>query len=110
VLFARLGDYRRQHFSTSIVDVETGQLLDIVPGRRGFESAQWLEARGAAWRSQVRFATCDLSGPYRSVFEAMLPDAKLVADPFHVIRVRHEAPCIRGRVRDPPRRTVAAVR
>jgi transposase len=90
VLFARLGDYRRQHFSTSIVDVETGQLLDVVPGRSGIEPSQWLEAIGAGWRSEVRFATCDLSGPYRAVFEAALPDARLVADPFHVIRLANQ--------------------
>jgi hypothetical protein len=39
-----------------------------------------------------------------------LPDARLVVDHFHVIRVRHEAPCSRGRVRDPPLRAVAAAR
>ena len=32
------------------------------------------------------------------------------ADPFHVVAVRHEVPCNRGRVRDPPLRAVAAVR
>jgi transposase len=29
----------------------------------------------------------DLSGPYRKVFDVMLPDAVQVADPFHVIRL-----------------------
>jgi transposase len=28
-----------------------------------------------------------LSGPYRSVFDTMLPDAIQVADPFHVIKL-----------------------
>ena len=31
-------------------------------------------------------------------------------DPFHLVKVRHEAPCIRRRVRDPPLWAVAAVR
>jgi transposase len=35
VLFVREGPYRRQHFSTQIDDVERGQLLHVVPGRRG---------------------------------------------------------------------------
>src|SRR6266576_5218844 len=34
-LFVRLGPFRRQHWSTSIVDVAGGQLLDVVPGRSG---------------------------------------------------------------------------
>jgi len=32
-LFARLGPWRTQHWSTSIVDVRRGQLLDVIPGR-----------------------------------------------------------------------------
>ena len=70
----------------------------------------WLAKNGKAWRDQVRFATLDLSGPYRRVFTLMTPDAVQVADPFHLVKVRHEAPCIRRRVRDPPRWAVAAVR
>jgi transposase len=35
----------------------------------------------------IRWATLDLSGTYRAVFDTMLPDAVQVADPFHVIRL-----------------------
>ena len=87
VLFARLGPWRRQHFSTQIVDVKAGQLLDVVPGRSGKGPTEWLEAKGKEWRDQVRFATLDLSGPYRAVFDAMLPGAVQVADPFHVCKL-----------------------
>ena len=87
VLFARLGEFHTRHFSTSIVDVQRGQLLDVVKGRSGKEPTLWLDERGQAWRDRVRFTTCDLSGPYRAVFESMLPNATLVADPFHVVKV-----------------------
>ena len=83
VLFARIGTWRRQHFSTSIVDVGTGQLLDVVPGRSGKEPTAWLMERPLAWRDEVAFATLDLSGPYRAVFDTCLPNAVQVADPFH---------------------------
>jgi transposase len=33
VLFCRRERFRRQEFSTSIVDVTSAQLLDVVPGR-----------------------------------------------------------------------------
>ena len=69
VLFVRLGLYHRQHFTTSIVDVEVGQLLDIVPDRSGKNPAEWIEAKSLEWRDQVRWATLDLSGPYRAVFD-----------------------------------------
>ena len=109
-LFVHDGPYRRLVFSTSIVDVKKGQLLDVVPGRSGKAPTAWIEARSEAWRANVVYATLDLSGPYRSVFTNTLPDAIQVADPFHVVKVRHEALRYRGRVRDPPHRAVAAAR
>lgn len=70
-------------------------------------------ARGEQWCSKIKWATLDLSGPYRSVFDTMLPDATQVADPFHVVklantkidetrrRVQNETMGHRGRKHDP---------
>jgi transposase len=113
VLFVHDGPYRRLAFSTSIVNVGTGQLLDVVPGRSGKAPTQWLLAQGDEWLSHVRYATLDLSGPYRSVFTKTVPQATQVADPFHVIklanlkldecrrRVQNEREGHRGRKLDP---------
>jgi transposase len=61
----------------------------------------------------VKSGTLDLSATYKSVFDAVLPAAVLVADPFHVIkhanakldecrrRVQNDTLCHRGRRRDP---------
>ena len=89
-LFARLGEFGRQHWSTSIVDVRAGVLLDVVPGRSGAEPCRWLAARGDAWLANIEYATLDLSGPYRAVFDTMLPDAIQVADPFHVVKLANQ--------------------
>jgi transposase len=87
VLFVRRGRFRRQEFSTTVADVELAQLLDVVPGRSGQGPTEWLEDKGEIWRRQVRWCTLDLSGPYRAVFDKMLPDATQVADPFHVTKL-----------------------
>jgi len=52
-LFSREGPWNRQSWSTSIVDVTAGRLLDVVPGRTAVESSKWLEARGPEWRSNI---------------------------------------------------------
>jgi transposase len=61
----------------------------------------------------VKWATLDLSSPYRAVFDTMLPDAVQIADPFHVVklanhkldecrrRVQNETMGHRGRKTDP---------
>jgi transposase len=86
-LFCRQGPWRRQCWSTSIVDVGTGRLLDVVAGRSASEPCAWLAARGEKWLERIAWATLDLSGPYRSVFDTMLPDATQIADPFHLVRL-----------------------
>jgi transposase len=90
-LFARDGPFRRQRWSTQIVDVRRGQLLDVVTGRDPVEPCAWLAARPDAWRAGIGWATLDLSNSYRSVFDTMLPDAVQVADPFHVVRLANQA-------------------
>jgi transposase len=86
-LFAKLGRFRTQSWSTQIVDVRRGQLLDVVPGRTAPEPCRWLAARPQAWRDRIEWATLDLSNSYRSVFDTMLPLAVQVADPFHVVKL-----------------------
>ena len=89
-LFARIGRWRRQHWSTSIVDVGRGQLLDVIPGRSSIGACEWLAGRDQAWLDGIGFATLDLSGPWRLAFTTMLPDAVQVADPFHLIKLANQ--------------------
>ena len=90
-LFARDGPFRRQLWSTQIVDVRRGQLLDVVAGRDAAGPCAWLAARPDGWRAGIGWATLDLSASYKSVFDTMLPDAVQVADPFHVVRLANQA-------------------
>jgi len=112
-LRCRVGQWRHQQWTTQIVDVQAGQLLDIVEGRSASGPIEWLGQRPQQWRDQIRWATLDLSGPYRKVFNLMLPDATQVADPFHLVklasskldecrrRVQNETLGHRGRKDDP---------
>ena len=90
-LFARDGPFRRQRWSTQIVDVQRGQLLDVVAGRDTVEPCRWFAERPAEWCQRIRWATLDLSSSYRIVFDTMLPHATQVADPFHVVRLANAA-------------------
>ena len=47
-LFARIGRFHTQQWSTQIVDVRRGQLLDVVPGRTAEEPCRWLTASAVA--------------------------------------------------------------
>lgn len=89
-LRCRLGRWKILQWSTQIVDVGGGQLLDVVDGRRAAGPVRWLADRPQGWLDAIRWATLDLSGTYRSVFDTMLPDAVQVADPFHVHKLANQ--------------------
>ncbi len=82
-LFHGQGQFRKQIWSTSIMDSKEGYLLDMVPK----ESITWIEKRPTRWKDAIRFATMDLSGPYSKVFDEALPQLRKVADPFHVVKL-----------------------
>jgi transposase len=113
VLFCRYGPFRHRQWSTQVVDVARGQLLDVVAGRDAASACAWFAQRPPEWMDQIVWATLDLSGPYRSVFDTMLPHATQIADPFHLVklanfvldevrrRVQNETMGHRGRKTDP---------
>ena len=91
ILLWRRGRFRTKAWATDIVDAGRGQLLDIVPGRNAKAPVRWLLSRPQSWRAGIRWGVLDLSGPYRAAFDAALPDAGQVADPFHVVRLANTA-------------------
>jgi transposase len=86
-LFVKLGRFRTKQWATSIVDVAAGRLLDIIPGRNAAEPCRWLAERGETWCAQIRWATLDMSGPYKATFDTMVPDAVQIVDPFHLVKL-----------------------
>lgn len=62
-LVACLGSFRRQSFTTQLVDVQAGRLLDVVPGRDSTGPTAWLEAQGKEFTDAIGVVTLDLSGP-----------------------------------------------
>ena len=60
-LFVRLGLFRTQQWATTIADVRSGRLLDMVEGRTATSACEWLATRGERWCDQVVWATLDLS-------------------------------------------------
>jgi transposase len=107
------GPWRTQAWSTSIADVASGQLLDVIEGRSAVGACQWFAVRPPGWCEQIDWAVLDLSGPWRLTLNTVLPSATQVADPFHLVklanqrldevrrRVQNETLGHRGRKHDP---------
>ena len=70
--------------------------------------AELVEALGPERSALITHVSADGADFIDSVVAEHAPNAVRVADPFHVVKVRHEALCVRVGVRDLHRRVVAA--
>jgi transposase len=87
------GAWRRTElFETNFTDLcGDGRLLGQVAGRTGAAVTGWLDDRGKDWKDQVRFVAIDPCAVYRSAITRALPDAVIVVDHFHLVRLANQA-------------------
>jgi transposase len=76
---------RRKGYATTLCDLRNHRVYDVVLGR----SELSLEAyfRRLEGKSEVRVVCMDLSSTYRALVRLHFPNARIVADRFHVIRL-----------------------
>ncbi len=76
---------RRQGFATTLCDLKKRRVYDVVLGR----SPASLDAyfQHLQDKRRVRLVCMDLSSSYRAVVRKHFPQARIVADRFHVIRL-----------------------
>ncbi len=83
-------------FVTGLVDLAPAgggpaRLLDVVEGRCGKVVTDWLTERGPAWCSRVQVAALDPFRGYDTALRAGLPEATVVLDAFHAVRLAQAA-------------------
>lgn len=78
-------EFRRTQFVTTIVNHNKGKMFEAVIGKTQAE----LEIATAhiKGRENVQWATIDMCDPYRNFIHSFFPQAKIVADKFHVLRL-----------------------
>jgi transposase len=76
---------RRQGFATTLVDLRRHKVYDVVLGRSETALAAYFERLEG--KAEVKLVCMDLSSCYRSLVRKYFPNALIVADRFHVIRL-----------------------
>ena len=76
---------RKQGFATTLVDLKNHKVFDVVLGRSEPSLRQYLSRLPG--RDQVKVVVMDLSETYRQIVRQYFPNAKIVADRFHVVRL-----------------------
>ena len=78
------GNAEGERFQCILTDPEHKKVLDILPNRRIEDLTQYfLKYKN---RKSVQHVVIDMSGPYKSLAKSVFPQAKIIADRFHVVR------------------------
>lgn len=81
-----------ERFETNFVDLAgAGGLLGQTAGRTSAAVSDWLDGRGQEWKDSVRIVAMDPCASYRRAVQTALPEARIVADHFHLVRLANQA-------------------
>lgn len=76
---------RKRGYATTLVDLKNHKVFDVVLGRSEASLRSYLTRLPG--REQVRVIVMDLSETYRAIARQYFPNALIVADRFHVVRL-----------------------
>jgi transposase len=82
---------RFEPWMTTIVDLDTGQVLGVVDGRDHKGVGEWLFARPLDWRLAVQVVAIDPSAAFRKALRMWLPRTAVAVDHFHLISLANQA-------------------
>ncbi|MCB0419682.1 MAG: ISL3 family transposase [Bdellovibrionales bacterium] len=83
--FGRSVKSRRTRFCTMLVDFVNKRPFELVEGRSG--PLLWKDLAHIPGRENVTHVALDLSDPYKKFVSEFFPNAEMVADKFHVLRL-----------------------
>jgi transposase len=76
---------KKQGYATTFCNLRKNRIFDIVKGRSDRDLADYLQK--LTGKEAVKVVCIDLSSTYRHLIQRYFPNAKIVADRFHVIRL-----------------------
>lgn len=79
---------KKQGYATTFVDLRNHKVFDVVLGRSEIALKGFLSKLNG--RDKVKVVVMDLSETYRSIVKKYFPNAMIVADRFHVIRLLNQ--------------------
>lgn len=80
---------KKMKFLTLVIDLDTGRILWVAKGR-GKEALRKFWRRLRLARARVEAVACDMSAAYWSAILENLPEAAIVFDHFHIIKLANE--------------------
>jgi len=87
--FRRNRRFGYSEYNTMVVDLKNHRLMELVQGKRGenlWENLSWIKGR-----ENVEWVVLDMCDAFKKFAMTFFPNARLVADKFHVLRLLNPA-------------------
>ena len=78
------GNSGGQKFNTLVVDPKNRRILDVLPNRNESDLIRYFSKFPN--KNEVKYFVCDMNPHFRTVAKTCFPNAKIIADKFHVVR------------------------
>lgn len=78
------GNSGGQKYNTLVVDPENRRILDVLPNRYERDLIRYFSQFSN--KNEVKYFVCDMNPHFRNVAKTCFPNAKIIADKFHVVR------------------------
>jgi len=72
-----------------IANIQNNTIVELLPNRNKDTITRYLSQLHG--RHQVQYVAMDMWAPYRDACQAVIPDARIVIDKFHVVRLANDA-------------------
>lgn len=82
---------RYEPWMSTIVDLDTGQVLGVVDGRDHKGIGDWLFQRPLEWRLGIEVVAIDPSAAFRKALRMWLPRTAVSVDAFHMVQLANNA-------------------
>ena len=80
----------KKHFICLLTNLDTGTVVDVLPDRKKETLVTYFQQPGTTFCQQITAVSCDLWQPYLAVAATCFPQATLVLDRFHVVKLLNQ--------------------
>lgn len=82
---------RGRELVTVVSDLDRRCVVELLPGRGRAEVERYLRSLSEREKRAIEVVAIDPYSPYRRALQSVLPQARIVLDPFHVVRGANDA-------------------
>lgn len=80
----------QKNYCAVLVNIGTGELVGIVENRKETDVTKYMQEWGEEVLSKIEEVSIDMWKPYKNVAEKLMPEAEIVVDRFHLMKLVNE--------------------